>query len=50
LDVHTDSHAGAVATGDGRPASRLLPGASCWHAVGQAPGTAVAPIAAIRAP
>ena len=49
--VHSDIQRGRCGTGvASSPASRLLPGTSCWHATGHAPGTNPAAPAAIRAP
>src|SRR5438552_1064967 len=48
--VHSDHHTGGVGTGVSNSDRRRLPGASCSHANGQAPGTATAPTPAIDAP
>ncbi len=49
--LHSDSQRGRAGTAVAvRPASRLLPGTSCWQAVGQAPGTKPSAAAAIWAP
>jgi hypothetical protein len=48
--VHTASQAGGVTTGVVSPLRNRLPGANCWHATGQAPGTATVPTPAIAAP